>query len=66
VASDFVRFHSFTTVDSDSKTLEFQIGFLSNLVKIFPSLATRPLYLAGEDYAGVYIVRPCANYPGTL
>lgn len=31
------------------------IGFLSNLVKIFPSLATRPLYLAGEDYAGVYI-----------
>ncbi|KAK7039320.1 carboxypeptidase [Favolaschia claudopus] len=31
------------------------IGFLSNLVNIFPSLATRPLYLTGESYAGVYI-----------
>ncbi|KAJ6483954.1 alpha/beta-hydrolase [Mycena sanguinolenta] len=31
------------------------IGFLSNLVKVFPSLATRPLYLTGESYAGTYI-----------
>lgn len=34
-----------------------QVGFLSNLVKVFPSLATRPLYLTGESYAGRYIVR---------
>jgi carboxypeptidase D len=31
-------------------------GFLGNLAKIFPSLATRPLYIIGESYAGVYIV----------
>lgn len=34
-----------------------KVGFLSNIVKIFPSLATRPLYLMGESYAGTYIVR---------
>ena len=27
-----------------------QMGFLENLVKVFPSLATRPLYLTGESY----------------
>ena len=32
------------------------MGFLANLVKVFPSLATRPLYLTGESYAGTYIV----------
>ncbi|KAJ7487265.1 alpha/beta-hydrolase [Mycena galericulata] len=31
------------------------VEFLSNIVKIFPSLATRPLYLTGESYAGQYI-----------
>ncbi|KAF7308295.1 hypothetical protein HMN09_00677500 [Mycena chlorophos] len=31
------------------------MGFLENLVKVFPSLATRPLYLTGESYSGVYI-----------
>ncbi|KAG6897814.1 hypothetical protein C0992_010618 [Termitomyces sp. T32_za158] len=31
------------------------MGFLSNLVKVFPSLATRPLYLTGESYSGYYI-----------
>ncbi len=35
-----------------------QFGFLSNLVKVFPGLATRPLHLTGESYAGTYIVRP--------
>jgi carboxypeptidase D len=30
---------------------------VANLVKVFPSLAHRPLYLTGESYAGVYIVR---------
>ncbi|KAJ7741263.1 alpha/beta-hydrolase, partial [Mycena metata] len=33
---------------------EHALGFLTNLVEIFPSLAIRPLYLAG-DYAGTYI-----------
>ncbi|KAI0300162.1 Alpha/Beta hydrolase protein [Multifurca ochricompacta] len=51
----------FSTVDSNGYAKDENdvasdfIGFLSNLVKVFPSLATRPLYLAGEDYAGVYI-----------
>ncbi|KAJ3548231.1 hypothetical protein NM688_g5321 [Phlebia brevispora] len=31
------------------------VGFLSNLVQVFPSLATRPFYLTGESYAGRYI-----------
>ena len=33
-----------------------QMGFLENFVKVFPNLATRPLYLTGESYAGTYIV----------
>ena len=33
-----------------------QMGFLENLVKVFPNLATRPLHLTGESYAGTYIV----------
>lgn len=37
--------------------LSVQLGFLRNLVKVFPSLATRPLFLTGESYAGTYIVR---------
>ncbi|KLO07455.1 alpha/beta-hydrolase [Schizopora paradoxa] len=41
-------------VDEDQMGSDF-LGFLSNLVKIFPSLATRPLYLTGESYAGFYI-----------
>ncbi|KAJ7769203.1 alpha/beta-hydrolase [Mycena maculata] len=40
--------------DEDQMGEDF-VGFLSNLVKIFPSLATRPLYLMGESYAGTYI-----------
>ncbi|KAJ3505493.1 hypothetical protein NMY22_g17567 [Coprinellus aureogranulatus] len=31
------------------------IEFLRNLVKVFPSLASRPLHIAGESYAGMYI-----------
>ena len=40
------------------------MGFLSNLVKVFPSLRTRPLYLTGESYAGTYIVSilPASRY----
>ncbi|KAI1792416.1 alpha/beta-hydrolase [Ganoderma leucocontextum] len=31
------------------------LGFLTNFVSVFPSLATRPLYLMGESYAGTFI-----------
>ncbi|KAF8659838.1 hypothetical protein AX16_001723 [Volvariella volvacea WC 439] len=40
--------------DEDQVGVDF-MGFLGNLVKVFPSLATRPLYLTGESYAGMYI-----------
>ncbi|KAJ6551857.1 Alpha/Beta hydrolase protein [Mycena capillaripes] len=40
--------------DEDQVGEDF-VGFLSNIVKIFPGLATRPLYLMGESYAGTYI-----------
>ena len=39
----------------------WQLGFLSNLVKVFPSLAKRPFYLTGESYAGHFIVRLIFN-----
>ncbi|KAH9929043.1 alpha/beta-hydrolase, partial [Epithele typhae] len=40
--------------DEDQMGEDF-IQFLSNLVAVFPSLSTRPLYLTGESYAGTYI-----------
>ncbi|TFK31890.1 Alpha/Beta hydrolase protein [Crucibulum laeve] len=40
--------------DEDQMGEDF-LGFLTNLVKVFPSLATRPLHLTGESYAGTYI-----------
>ncbi|KIM79111.1 hypothetical protein PILCRDRAFT_823685 [Piloderma croceum F 1598] len=40
--------------DEDQMAEDF-LGFLSNLVQVFPSLATRPLYLTGESYAGQFI-----------
>ncbi|KAJ6581885.1 Alpha/Beta hydrolase protein [Mycena capillaripes] len=40
--------------DEDQMGADF-MGFLANLVKVFPNLATRPLHLTGESYAGVYI-----------
>ncbi|KAJ6555139.1 alpha/beta-hydrolase [Mycena vulgaris] len=40
--------------DEDQMGEDF-VGFLSNIVKIFPSLVTRPLHLMGESYAGTYI-----------
>ncbi|KAI0629365.1 alpha/beta-hydrolase [Trametes polyzona] len=40
--------------DEDEMGRDF-MGFLSNLVKVFPSLKTRPMHLTGESYAGTYI-----------
>ncbi|TFK54453.1 alpha/beta-hydrolase [Heliocybe sulcata] len=40
--------------DEDQMGQDF-LGFLTNLVKVFPSLAERPFYLTGESYAGTYI-----------
>ncbi|KAF8967659.1 Alpha/Beta hydrolase protein [Flammula alnicola] len=40
--------------DEDQIGKDF-MGFLGNLVKVFPSLATRPLHITGESYAGQYI-----------
>ncbi|KAJ3548230.1 hypothetical protein NM688_g5322 [Phlebia brevispora] len=40
--------------DEDQVGSDF-VGFLSNLVQVFPNLATRPFYLTGESYAGRYI-----------
>ncbi|GJJ10286.1 hypothetical protein Clacol_004512 [Clathrus columnatus] len=40
--------------DQDQTGQDF-MGFLTNLVMIFSSLKTRPLYLLGESYAGMYI-----------
>ncbi|KAJ8469599.1 hypothetical protein ONZ45_g16841 [Pleurotus djamor] len=42
-------------IDSEEQMAIDFFGFLTNLVKVFPSLATRPLHLTGESYAGVYI-----------
>ena len=46
-----LRVHLFIIVRCDQ-----QMNFLANLVKVFPSLKTRPLHLTGESYCGTYIV----------
>ncbi|EIW53478.1 alpha/beta-hydrolase [Trametes versicolor FP-101664 SS1] len=51
----------FSTSDSkgyaanEDQIAEDFLQFLTNLVKVFPSLATRPLYLMGQSYAGHFI-----------
>lgn len=40
--------------DDDQMAQDF-LGFLGNLVKVFPTLATRPLIITGESYAGNWI-----------
>ncbi|KAL4265511.1 Carboxypeptidase [Pleurotus pulmonarius] len=42
-------------IDNEETMAKDFFGFLSNLVKVFPGLATRPLHLTGESYAGTYI-----------
>ncbi|KAJ7686175.1 alpha/beta-hydrolase [Mycena rosella] len=55
VGTGFSTSDSTGYVADEDQTGEDFVGFLSNLVKVFPSLATRPLFLAGESYAGTYI-----------
>ncbi|KAL9713485.1 hypothetical protein Ac2012v2_003096 [Leucoagaricus gongylophorus] len=51
----------FSTADADGYVHDEEqvaadfMGFLTNLVKVFPNLQKRPLYLTGESYAGMYI-----------
>ncbi|EKM50681.1 uncharacterized protein PHACADRAFT_264079 [Phanerochaete carnosa HHB-10118-sp] len=49
--------------DEDQMGQDF-MNFLANLVKVFPSLATRPLFLTGESYAGTYIPYITKTYFG--
>ncbi|KIM90542.1 hypothetical protein PILCRDRAFT_186958 [Piloderma croceum F 1598] len=49
--------------DEDQMGHDF-FGFLDNLVKVFPGLAKRPLYLTGESYAGTYIPYITKTYFG--
>ena len=48
-------------LDAEQMGTDF-VQFLSNLVKVFPSLATRPLVIAGESYAGTWIVSMVVSY----
>ncbi|RPD60993.1 alpha/beta-hydrolase [Lentinus tigrinus ALCF2SS1-7] len=49
--------------DEDEVGRDF-FAFLKNLVAVFPSLRTRPLYLTGESYAGIYIPYIMKTYFG--
>ncbi|KAJ7679388.1 alpha/beta-hydrolase [Mycena polygramma] len=49
--------------DEDQVAADF-LGFLDNLVKVFPALKTRPLHLVGESYAGRFIPYILKNYFG--
>ncbi|KAI0831822.1 Alpha/Beta hydrolase protein [Trametes gibbosa] len=49
---------------ADRDGFRVQMGFLENLVKVFPSLKKRPLYLTGESYAGMYIPYIMKTYFG--
>ncbi|KAI1790060.1 alpha/beta-hydrolase [Ganoderma leucocontextum] len=42
-------------VPNEDQMAEDFLAFLTNLVRVFPSLSTRPLYLMGESYAGHFI-----------
>ena len=59
MGTDFVSYLTAMDLGRSPFTLTLQLSqlnFLGNLVKIFPGLATRPLLLTGESYAGTYIV----------
>jgi len=50
--------------DEAQAAIDF-LAFLSNLVKVFPGLAKRPLHLMGESYAGRYIPYIAKHYFGS-
>ncbi|TCD69154.1 hypothetical protein EIP91_008631 [Steccherinum ochraceum] len=60
----------FSTVDADGMVKDEDamgqdfMGFLANLVKVFPSLKTRPFFLTGESYSGTYIPYITKTYFG--
>ncbi|CAL1714177.1 unnamed protein product [Somion occarium] len=49
--------------DEDEVARDFW-GFVENLVKVFPNLKNRPLYLTGESYSGRYIPYMTKEYFG--
>ncbi|KAI0079396.1 alpha/beta-hydrolase [Panus rudis PR-1116 ss-1] len=49
--------------DEDQMGADFW-GFVGNLVEVFPSLKTRPLFITGESYAGTYIPYITKTYFG--
>lgn len=64
MARDFVR-AEIVSSEATLTTCVVQFGFLANLVRVFPSLKSRPLHLTGESYAGTYIVSGHAKCLGT-
>ncbi|KAF7320774.1 Carboxypeptidase [Mycena chlorophos] len=48
--------------DDEDRVAQDFLGFVSNLVKVFPSLSKRPLHLVGESYAGRFIPYILKNY----
>ncbi|KAF8524852.1 alpha/beta-hydrolase [Hysterangium stoloniferum] len=65
VGTGFSTADSTGYINSEDQMGEDFLGFLANLVQVFPSLAKRPLYLIGESYAGTYIPYITKTYFGT-
>ncbi|KAJ6524154.1 Alpha/Beta hydrolase protein [Mycena capillaripes] len=63
VAADFVRAYPLSCLRL-TLLQHWQLGFLDNLVKVFPGLKTRPLHLVGESYAGRFIPYILKSYFG--
>ncbi|KAF8524845.1 Alpha/Beta hydrolase protein [Hysterangium stoloniferum] len=65
VGTGFSTADSAGYINSEDQMGEDFLGFLTNLVQVFPSLARRPLYLTGKSYAGTYIPYITKTYFGT-
>ncbi|KAI0764425.1 Alpha/Beta hydrolase protein [Irpex lacteus] len=55
----------FLVTNEDQLGADF-LGFLTNLVKMFPNLKSCPLYLTGENYAGKYTPHIAKAYFGLV